>query len=60
MTYGGQRGSFQFDDNPFCKNAQSIGKIFCEVTILMKFLPTKPPNKCPNFLFKIDFFCYKK
>ena len=33
------------DEDPFAKNAQSIGKIYQELLLLMKFLQTKPQVK---------------
>ena len=39
---------FQFGEDTFAKKAQSIGKIFHEVILLMKFLQTKPQVKNMN------------
>ena len=36
-----QSGNFQFEEDPFSKNFQGIGKIYLEVLMLMKFLQTK-------------------
>ena len=37
-----------FDEDPFAEDAQGISKIYCEVLLLMKFLPTKPQIKNTN------------
>ena len=34
--------NFNFEEHPFAKDAQSIGKIYHEVLMLMKILQTKP------------------
>ena len=39
---------FRFEEDPFAKNAQSVGKIYHEVLMLMKFLQTKPQFKNMN------------
>ena len=38
-----------YDQDPFSKYAQGIGKIYQEVLLLMKFLQTKPQVKIMNF-----------
>ena len=40
--------NFRYDEDPFPKNAQGVGKIYHEVLILMKFLQTKPQVKNMN------------
>ena len=40
--------NFQFDEEPFAKKAQGIGKIYHEVSLLMKFLQSKPQVKNMN------------
>ena len=40
--------NFKFEKDPFSKNAQSIGKIYHEVLLLMKFSHTKPQVKIIN------------
>ena len=45
MNYKRQSKTFQFDEDPFAKNAQGIGKIYQEVLLLKKFLQTKPQVK---------------
>ena len=40
--------NFQTQQDPFAKNAQGISKIYYEVTLLMKFLQTKPQVKNMN------------
>ena len=42
MNIRTQRNTFQFEEDPFSKNAEVFSKIFHEVVILMKFLQTKP------------------
>ena len=51
-----QSDNFQFEEDPFVKNAQSVSKIFHEVVLLMKFLQTKPQlkNMIINFF---DLYC---
>ena len=38
----------RFDEDPFAKSAQSNNKIYHEVLLLRKFLPTKPQVKNMN------------
>ena len=38
----------RFDEDPFAKNAQSIGKIYHEILKVMKFLQTRPQVKNMN------------
>ena len=38
----------RFEEDPFAKNAQGIGKIYHEVLMLMRFLQTKPQVKNMN------------
>ena len=40
--------NFRFEEDPFAKNAEGIGKIYHEVLMLMKFLQTKPEVKNMN------------
>ena len=40
--------NFRFGEDPFAKNAESIGEIYHEVLMLMKFLQTKPQVKNMN------------
>ena len=40
--------TFQFEEDPFAKNAQFVGKTFIEVFLLLSFLQTKPQNKSMN------------
>ena len=44
--------NFQSQEDPFCRNAQGISKIYHEVLLLMKFLQTKPQVKNMN----IDYY----
>ena len=37
-----QSGTFQFEEDPFSKNVQGIGKFYHEVLLLTKLLQTKP------------------
>ena len=37
--------NFKFEEDPFSKNAHGISKIYHEVTLLWKFLQTKPQAK---------------
>ena len=39
---------FQTQEDPFAKNAQSFGKIYQEIFLLVKFLQTKPQVKNLN------------
>ena len=41
-------GTFQFEEDPFSKNVQSIGKIDHELLLLMKFLQTQPQIRNMN------------
>ena len=43
-----QSGTFQFEEDPFSKNVQGIGKFHHDVLLLMKFLQTKPKVKGMN------------
>ena len=43
-----QGNTFQFEEDPFSKNVEGIGKIYHEVLLLMKFLQTKPLVKNLN------------
>ena len=40
--------TFQTQEDPFCRNAQGISKLYHEVLLLMKFLQTKPQIKNMN------------
>ena len=40
-----QSGNFQFEEDPFSKYVQGIGKFYHEVLLLVKFLQTKPQIK---------------
>ena len=42
MNIRRQSGTFQLEEDPFVKNAQSFGKIYHEVLFLMKCIQTKP------------------
>ena len=41
-------GAFHFDEDPYSRNAQSIGKFLHEVLLMIKFLQTKPQVKNMN------------
>ena len=43
-----QSGAFQFEEDPFSKNVQGIGKYYHEVFLLIKVLQTKPSFKNMN------------
>ena len=45
MNIRKQSNTFQFKGDPFSKNAESIGKNYQEVLLVMKFLQTKPTVK---------------
>ena len=45
MNIRGRSGNFQFEEGTFSKKEQSMGKIYHEVLLLMKFLQTKPQIK---------------
>ena len=45
MNYRRQSNTFQFEENPFAKNADIIGKIVFEVSLILKLLQTKPQAK---------------
>ena len=51
MTYKRQSNTFQFEEDPFSRNVQSISKIYHEVLLLMKFLQTKPQVKNMSITF---------
>ena len=36
MNIRNQSGTFQFEEDPFCKGVQGIGKIYKELFLLMK------------------------
>ena len=42
MNYGRQKNYFQFEDDPFGKDARGISKYYHEVLLIMKFQQTKP------------------
>ena len=44
-----QNGNFQFEEDPFTKDARGISKIYHEVLFSMKFLQTKPQVESMNF-----------
>ena len=44
-----QNKTFQFEEDPISKNAQSISKIYYEVLLLGKLLQTKSPTKKITF-----------
>ena len=48
MNIRKQNGTFQFEEDPFSKNAQSISKIYHGVILLMECLQTKPQIKNMN------------
>ena len=48
MNIRRQSGTFQFEEDPFSKNVQGIGKYYHEVLVLIKFLQTKPQVKNLN------------
>ena len=47
--------NFQTQQDPFSRNAHGIGKIYHEVTLLKKFLQTKPLVKNVNIIY-YDFY----
>ena len=40
--------NFEFEEDPFSKDARDFGKIYHEVLLLMQFLQTKPQVKNTN------------
>ena len=46
-----QSGTFQFEEDPFRKKVQGIGKIYHEVLLVLKFLQTKPQVKSMNITY---------
>ena len=48
MNIRRQSGNFQFREDTFSKNVQGIIKIYHEVSLLMKFLQSKPSVKNMN------------
>ena len=40
--------NFRFEQDPFARNAQCIGKIYHEVLLFLKFLQSKPQVKSMN------------
>ena len=56
-----QNNTFLFEEVPFAKNAQRIGKTFHEIISILMFLHRKPQVKSMIiFLFHIVLYCYKK
>ena len=51
MNIRRQSGVFQFEEDPFRKGDQGIGKIYHEVLSLMKFLQNKPQVKNMNITY---------
>ena len=48
MNFMRHSNTFQFEEDPFAKNVQGIGKQFLEVSLLKKFLQTKPHVESMN------------
>ena len=48
MNYRTKCGNFQFQEDLFVKNEESIGKIYQEVLLLISFLLIKPQVKNMN------------
>ena len=48
--------NFRFEEDPFSKNAEGIGKVYHEVLMLMKFLQTKPQVKNMNINYILFFY----
>ena len=48
MNYREQCGYFQFEEDPFGEQIQSIARIMHEDSVLMKCSPTKPEVKDKN------------
>ena len=48
MNYTRQTKTFQFEEEPFCKGAQSVAFIMHKVLLIMKFLQTKSQVKGKN------------
>ena len=48
MNYMKQSRTFQFEEDPFAKNAQGLDKFLHEVLLLLKFLQTEPLNNNRN------------
>ena len=46
-----QSGTFQFEDDPFSKIVQGVGKINHEVLLLMSFVQTKPQVNSKNITY---------
>ena len=44
-------GNFQFQEDLFSKKVQGIGRLYLEVSLLMKFLQTKPQVMNRNNIF---------
>ena len=49
MNIGRHNGNFQFEEDPFSKNVQGIGKSYQEVLLLMKNLQNTSQVKNKNF-----------
>ena len=45
MNVRRQSNTFQFEEDPFSKNVQSVVKIYHSLLLLMNFLQTKPQLK---------------
>ena len=53
MNYRRQKSTFQFEEDPFTKNAERISKTHHQVLLFMKFLQIRPLLKSMNFNFFI-------
>ena len=51
MNIRRQNGKFQFEEDSFSKNVQSIEKTYHEILLLLNFLQTKPQVKNMNIIF---------
>ena len=51
MNYWRQSNTFQFEEDPFSKNAESLREYYQGVSILMNFLQTKPGVTRLNFTY---------
>ena len=51
MNIRRQSGKFKFQEDPFSKNVEGIGKFYHEVLLLTNFLQTKPSVKNVNYIY---------
>ena len=60
MNIRRQSGTFQFEEDPFSKDARGISKIYHEVFLLLKFSQKKPNVKGMNFDYQSLYYTFFK